>query len=160
MGRGSEGGSRAREGSVCLGRILLQSLDYTVHPGLIWGCSELMTLSVVESEVRRNQPWNLASCEALACGAETEDHIWEPVSGAYLWEGAPKEKGSKMVSIGPWGGDWERRRSVTLQSPLTGQQCPAAILEEEIGTKRHQKDAQELGVGSPQSCWHHSELGL
>lgn len=55
LGRGSEGGSRAREGWACLGRVLLQSLDYRVHPGLIWGCSELMTLSVVESEVRRNR---------------------------------------------------------------------------------------------------------
>lgn len=42
-------------------------------------------------------------------------------------------------------------RSVTLHVPPTRKQYPVVILEEKIGTKRHQKCSQEVSVGSPRN---------
>lgn len=51
---------------------------------------------------------------------------------------------------GDGGGDWERKRLVTLHHhPQPRQQYPTAIIEKEIGTKRHQKCSWELDIGSP-----------
>lgn len=63
LGKDSEGGGRAGEGWACLCSVLLQSPDDAVHPGLVWGCTELVTSQCGEPRVTGQlsetvEPWN------------------------------------------------------------------------------------------------------
>ena len=86
MGRGLEGGGRARKGQACPGRVLLQSPDDAAHPWLVWGCTELVASLRGEpgnkgQRSEKTEPWNPVSQQAWAT---TGDHIWEPISGTSL----------------------------------------------------------------------------
>ena len=84
MGRGLEGGGRARKGQACPGRVLLQSPDDATHPWLVWGCTELVASLRGEPGDKGQRSEKTALEPSFPAGPDGKVNDWGPHLGTYF----------------------------------------------------------------------------